>query len=319
MLGASATHFSLAASFFTDVRVVGVVGDDFGEAELAVFAQRGIDADGHRAGAGRPIVLLARSLRLRHAGRAHARDAAERLRELRAGALRRIRATHRRSSSSATSSPTSSARVREQCRDAPFVGARLDELWIETARDSLSRRSVRRRDRPRTTPRLRMLDGRAEPRPRGPGRSGPGARDASSSSRASTAPALFTDDGFFSLPGYPLEHRGRPDRRGRLVRGRLLRLPRPPRRTEPMTTMLRCDAPGLRVGDRVLHDRGVRQRARAAPDARTRSRPAVHRVQADDPFRAGGSAHAGPRLTGMAGASRPYTERVGRAEMHSDA
>ena len=31
MLGGSAVHFSLAASFFTDVRVVGPVGDDFGE------------------------------------------------------------------------------------------------------------------------------------------------------------------------------------------------------------------------------------------------------------------------------------------------
>ena len=45
MLGGAATHFSLAASFFTDVRVVGVVGDDFGQDELAVFEERGIDTD----------------------------------------------------------------------------------------------------------------------------------------------------------------------------------------------------------------------------------------------------------------------------------
>ena len=31
MLGGSAVHFALAASFFTEVRVVGPVGDDFGE------------------------------------------------------------------------------------------------------------------------------------------------------------------------------------------------------------------------------------------------------------------------------------------------
>jgi sugar/nucleoside kinase (ribokinase family) len=43
MLGGSATHFSLAASFFTDVRVVGVVGGDFGDGEFAVFRERGID------------------------------------------------------------------------------------------------------------------------------------------------------------------------------------------------------------------------------------------------------------------------------------
>ncbi|HEV2799347.1 MAG TPA: PfkB family carbohydrate kinase [Pyrinomonadaceae bacterium] len=43
MLGGSATHFSLSASFFTDVRVVGVVGADFGAAELDVFARHDID------------------------------------------------------------------------------------------------------------------------------------------------------------------------------------------------------------------------------------------------------------------------------------
>ena len=37
MLGGSAVHFSLAASFFTDVRVVGPVGDDFGDDEYAVL------------------------------------------------------------------------------------------------------------------------------------------------------------------------------------------------------------------------------------------------------------------------------------------
>ncbi len=43
VLGGSAVHFSLAASFFTQVRLVGVVGDDFGEAERAVLERRKID------------------------------------------------------------------------------------------------------------------------------------------------------------------------------------------------------------------------------------------------------------------------------------
>src|SRR6201989_2232122 len=45
MLGGSATHFSLAASFFTDVRVVGPVGDDFTDAEYAVLHGRGVNTD----------------------------------------------------------------------------------------------------------------------------------------------------------------------------------------------------------------------------------------------------------------------------------
>ncbi|MFN2612492.1 MAG: sugar kinase, partial [Solirubrobacterales bacterium] len=42
MLGGSAVHFSLAASFFTEVRVVGPVGDDFGAEQLAVLDGRGV-------------------------------------------------------------------------------------------------------------------------------------------------------------------------------------------------------------------------------------------------------------------------------------
>src|SRR6478736_3325550 len=45
MLGGSAVHFSLAASFFTDARVVGPVGDDFGDDEYAVLRDRGINTD----------------------------------------------------------------------------------------------------------------------------------------------------------------------------------------------------------------------------------------------------------------------------------
>ena len=37
MLGGAAVHFALAASFFDDVRVVGPVGEDFGEAQLEVL------------------------------------------------------------------------------------------------------------------------------------------------------------------------------------------------------------------------------------------------------------------------------------------
>src|SRR5215510_14193651 len=43
MLGGSASHFSISASFFTDVRVVAVVGGDFGQDELAVFSRHNVD------------------------------------------------------------------------------------------------------------------------------------------------------------------------------------------------------------------------------------------------------------------------------------
>jgi sugar/nucleoside kinase (ribokinase family) len=45
-LGGAATHFSLAASFFTQVRVIAVVGEDFGPNEEAVFKAHNIDTAG---------------------------------------------------------------------------------------------------------------------------------------------------------------------------------------------------------------------------------------------------------------------------------
>src|SRR5688572_25529294 len=43
MLGGSAVHFALAASFFTDVHVVGPVGDDFAEEHTELLRSRGVD------------------------------------------------------------------------------------------------------------------------------------------------------------------------------------------------------------------------------------------------------------------------------------
>ncbi|GAC1471911.1 MAG: PfkB family carbohydrate kinase [Chloroflexota bacterium] len=45
-LGGTAVYFSLAASLFTDVRLVGVVGDDFPEDALRLLERRGVDLTG---------------------------------------------------------------------------------------------------------------------------------------------------------------------------------------------------------------------------------------------------------------------------------
>lgn len=46
VVGGSLTYFSLAASFFTDVKLVAVVGQDFGEAQMKLFQGRCIDLQG---------------------------------------------------------------------------------------------------------------------------------------------------------------------------------------------------------------------------------------------------------------------------------
>ncbi len=53
ILGGAATYFSLAASYFTDVRMVAVVGDDFTRQHEEVLKKRGVDTRGIQRSAGK--------------------------------------------------------------------------------------------------------------------------------------------------------------------------------------------------------------------------------------------------------------------------
>jgi sugar/nucleoside kinase (ribokinase family) len=53
MLGGSASYVAIAASYFTPVRVVGVVGDDFGDEHHDVFVQHGVCTEGIERVAGK--------------------------------------------------------------------------------------------------------------------------------------------------------------------------------------------------------------------------------------------------------------------------
>jgi sugar/nucleoside kinase (ribokinase family) len=46
VLGGSATYFSLAASYFTNVSIIAVVGEDFSESHISFLSQKGIDLSG---------------------------------------------------------------------------------------------------------------------------------------------------------------------------------------------------------------------------------------------------------------------------------
>ncbi len=52
-LGGSANYFSLAASLFSKVKVVGVVGDDYGAQDLELLTSRGVDVSGLQKKAGK--------------------------------------------------------------------------------------------------------------------------------------------------------------------------------------------------------------------------------------------------------------------------
>jgi sugar/nucleoside kinase (ribokinase family) len=135
MLGGSAVHFSLAASFFTDVRVVGPVGDDFGEAEYDVLRRRGVEtADIEHVPGGETFFwkgeygwdlndreTLATELGVFGDFQPKLSDASKSAEML---FLANIQPDLQRS-------------VRRLCDGARLVGLDSMNLWIDTARDSL--------------------------------------------------------------------------------------------------------------------------------------------------------------------------------------
>ena len=56
VLGGSATHFAVAASYFAPVHLIAVVGDDFPAAERDYLAARGIDLSGLEVRRGRTFL-----------------------------------------------------------------------------------------------------------------------------------------------------------------------------------------------------------------------------------------------------------------------
>jgi len=53
ILGGAATYFALAASYFTQVRMVAVVGDDFSALDENVLKKRGVDTRGIERASGK--------------------------------------------------------------------------------------------------------------------------------------------------------------------------------------------------------------------------------------------------------------------------
>ncbi len=135
MLGGSAVHFSLAASFFTQVRVVGPVGDDFGAEEIAVLEGRGIETgDIERVDGGRTFFWQGHyehDLNVAHTDDTQLNVFAEfepKLSELSRSSevlfLGNIQ-------------PELQQEVRAEASGAHFVALDSMNLWIDTARDPL--------------------------------------------------------------------------------------------------------------------------------------------------------------------------------------
>jgi sugar/nucleoside kinase (ribokinase family) len=202
MLGGSAVHFSLAASFFDRVRVVGPVGDDFGDDELAVLHARGVDTeDIERVPGGRTFFWRGHydfDLNTAHTDDTQLNvfgDFAPKLspasRDCDVLFLANIQ-------------PDLQREVRAQCERARFVAMDSMNLWIETARDSLVE-TIRGVDGLLLNDaELRMLT--EQPNLVRAAREvmswGP---DLVVAKQGEYGAALFHGDEFFALPAYPLE------------------------------------------------------------------------------------------------------------------
>lgn len=135
MLGGSATHFSIAASFFTDVRVVGVVGGDFGAGEDAVFAKHEIDTtDLERIPEGKTFFWRGRydyDLNTAHTLDTQLNVFAEFQPKLSANSL------SSRFVFLGNIQPDLQRQVREQLKDAELVALDTMNMWINETRESL--------------------------------------------------------------------------------------------------------------------------------------------------------------------------------------
>lgn len=135
ILGGAGTHFSLSASFFTNVRAVGVVGGDFGDEEWAVFKRHNINTD--------DIEIVPEGKTFFWSGRydydmntAHTLDTQLNVFETFQPKLSE-ESKSARLVFLANILPMLQKEVREQCEKAEFVAMDTMNFWISSMKDAL--------------------------------------------------------------------------------------------------------------------------------------------------------------------------------------
>lgn len=202
MLGGSASHFSISASFFTDVRIVGVVGGDYSVAEQQVFDTHHVDtSDLERIPEGKTFRWFGRydyDLNVAHTLDTHLNVFAdfqpklsEQSKSARLVFLGNIQ-------------PDLQRGVREQVPNAELVALDTMNLWIETARESLLKTIegvdvviINDAEARQLTKIPNLIKAARAILSWGP--------RALIVKRGEYGAALFTNDSYFAIPAYPLE------------------------------------------------------------------------------------------------------------------
>lgn len=202
MLGGSASHFSISASFFTDVRVVAVVGGDFGDDELAVFKSHNVDTT--------DLEIIPDGETFRWFGRyeydlnvAHTLDTHlnvfERFEPKLSEASKKSRLVFL-----GNIQPDLQRGVREQVPEAELVALDTMNLWINITRDSLQKTIE-------VVDLLIVNDAEARQLSEEPNLIKAARKILSWGphtlivKRGEYGAAMFTKDGYFAIPAYPLE------------------------------------------------------------------------------------------------------------------
>jgi cytidine kinase len=202
MLGGSAVHFALAASFFDTVHVVGPVGDDFTEDEYEVLRARGVDTSAIEHVPGGETFFW----RGRYGWDLNDRETLETQLNVFADFQPKLSAAARDADVVflANIQPELQREVRAQCRDARFVALDSMNLWIETARkdlietiadvDCLMLNDAELRELTREPNLVRAARQVREWGPR-----------VVVAKQGEYGAAMVTEEGFFGLPAFPLE------------------------------------------------------------------------------------------------------------------
>jgi sugar/nucleoside kinase (ribokinase family) len=202
MLGGSASHFSISASYFTDVRIVGVVGGDFEPADREVFDEHQIDtSDLEQIADGKTFRWFGRydyDLNVAHTLDTHLNvfadfdpklsDASKNARLVFLGNIQ----------------PDLQRGVREQVPNAELVALDTMNLWIDTARESLLQTIkgvdlviINDAEARQLTAIPNLIKAAKAILSWGP--------KALIVKRGEYGAALFTGDSYFAIPAYPLE------------------------------------------------------------------------------------------------------------------
>jgi sugar/nucleoside kinase (ribokinase family) len=202
VLGGAATHFGLAASFFTRVNAVGVVGGDFGNAEWDVFLRHSINTD--------DIEVVPEGKTFYWKGRydydmntAHTLDTQLNVFE---SFQPKLSETSRNADLLflANILPTLQKQVRDQCPNSRFVAMDTMNFWISSMKDAVV-------ETIKVVDCIIINDAEARQLTDEPNihRAARKIMDyglrAVVIKRGEYGATLFTNDGYFAVPAYPLE------------------------------------------------------------------------------------------------------------------